>query len=222
MNVTAKQVRDAFTAAKSLKAACDAEVAAGRYTLVGCSFVGSVGDGRSEQVPADKALARQFNDACQRLTELLDVLVANVTGFGGTFCDLLDAQRKNGYRPTFREKGRPEVAVLADCYDYFAGLWGLAEKSYRPERAGTNTIKWIRHESRGYCLRRGSTLYSSLFANFEWAGTGSFSIEVGQSSLKPYRLVFVSGLNDVRQLVGSYKTVSGAKVAAKKFGTWRN
>lgn len=222
MHVTAKQVRDAFTAAKSLKAACDAEVAAGRYTLVGCSFVGSVGDGVSEQVPSDKTLARQFNDACQRLTELLDVLVANVTGFGGTFCDLLDAQRKNGYRPTFREKGRPEVAVLADCYDYFAGLWGLAEKSYRPERAGTNTIKWIRHESRGYCLRPGSTVYSSLFANFEWAGTGSFSIEVGQSSLKPYRLVFVSGLNDVRQLVGSYKTVAGAKVAAKKFGTWRN
>lgn len=132
--MNAAQVRDAFENAKALKSACDAEVAAGRYTLVGSSFAGYVGDGYSEQVPSDKTLARQFNDACLRLSSLLDDLVANATGFGGTFCDLLDAQRKNGYRPTFRERGRPEVAVLADCYDYFAGLWGLAETSYRPER----------------------------------------------------------------------------------------
>lgn len=217
MNVTASQVRDAFNAAKSLKAACDAEVAAGRYTLVGCSFVGSVGDGRSEQVPADRALARQFNDACQRLTELLDALVANVTGFGGTFCDLLDAQRKNGYRPTFREKGRPEVAVLADCYDYFAGLWGLAEKSYRPERAGTNTISWRR--SPPGC---GDVLYQSLSGNFEWAGSGVFQVARGRTIGKPYSLWFVDSRTDNRQFVGSFQTVSGAKQAAKKFGTWRN
>lgn len=84
----------------------------------------------------------------------------------------------------------------------------------------TNTIKWIRHEvSKGH-RKVGETVYSAC-GPFEWAGDGAFVIEFGKTIGKPYRLVFVSS-DGVRQFVGAFQTVPGAKQAAKKFGTWRN
>jgi hypothetical protein len=85
----------------------------------------------------------------------------------------------------------------------------------------TNTIKWIRHEvSKGH-RRIGETVYSAC-GPFEWAGDGAFVIEFGSTIGKPYRLAFIDNASGVRQFVGCYQTTSGAKQAAKKFGTWRN
>lgn len=133
-NTLARHARKALQEAQHLKAKCDAEIAAGRYTLVGPSFVGTVGDGVSEQVPADRILRDAVNAAEKVLVNYLDALVRQETGFGGSFVDLVEAQRTNGYRPSFYEKGNEAIAVLADAYDYVAGLWGLPETSYRPER----------------------------------------------------------------------------------------
>lgn len=86
----------------------------------------------------------------------------------------------------------------------------------------TNTIKWIRHSptppARSH--RVGDTVYSSC-GPFEWAGDGAFEVTLGNTIGKPYRLAFVSR-DGVRQFAGAFQTVSGAKQAAKKFGTWRN
>lgn len=133
-NTTAAFARKALRDAQALKAKWDAEVAAGRYVLQGPSFVGTVGDGVSEQVPADRILRDAASAAEKVLVNYLDALVKQETGFGGSFVDLVEAQRSHGYRPSFYEKGNEAVAVLADAYDYVAGLWGLPEKSYRPER----------------------------------------------------------------------------------------
>lgn len=132
-NTTAAFARKALQNAQALKAKCDAEIAAGRYVLRGPSFVGSVGDGVSEQVPADRELRASLDAAQSLLVHHLDTLTARNTGFH-SFVELLEAQRSHGYRPSFYEKGDEAIAVLADAYDYVAGLWGLPEKSYRPER----------------------------------------------------------------------------------------
>lgn len=148
-NTLARDARKEFEKSKALKARWDAEIAAGRYILQGPSFVGSVGDGVSEQIPSDSALRVEFQASQNYLGELLDTLVTRETGFAGSFCELVDAQRKHGYRPSFYEKGNEAVAVLADAYDYVAGLWGLPEKSYRPERFEIKRIA-ISPESSNY------------------------------------------------------------------------
>jgi hypothetical protein len=84
----------------------------------------------------------------------------------------------------------------------------------------TNTIKWIRHEVSKHRLA-GETLYSAC-GPFEWAGNGAFEIAIGTTIGKPFRLAFIDNGTGVRQFCGAFKTVSGAKQAAKKFGTWRN
>ncbi len=133
-NTLAADARKAFTEAVALHARCEAEIAAGRFVYQGPSICGSEGDGVSSKVASDRALREEYGRAVDLLTRLLDRLVVEHTGFSGTFVDLVEAQRSNGYRPTFREKGDEAVAVLADAYDFVAGLWGLPETSYRPER----------------------------------------------------------------------------------------
>jgi hypothetical protein len=138
-NTLAVEARQEFENSKALKARFDAEVAAGRYVLSGPSFCGHEGDGVSEKVPADRDLRALYQESQSRLSDLLDRLVAEHTGFSGTFTDLVEAQKKHGYRPTFRESGNEAVSVLADAYDYVANLWCL-EPSYRPERADVKKI----------------------------------------------------------------------------------
>lgn len=87
-----------------------------------------------------KFASKDYTEAASRLTILLDRLVADHTGFGGTFLDLVEAQKKHGYRPTFREAGNEAVAVLADVYDYCASARGL-EPSYRPDRVDSSEPK---------------------------------------------------------------------------------
>lgn len=86
----------------------------------------------------------------------------------------------------------------------------------------TNEINWTRHSPRGGAcgLRVGDIAYSAC-GSFEWAGDGAFEIARGNTIGKPYRLSFISS-GGVRQFAGAFQTVSGAKRAAKKFGTWRN
>lgn len=139
-NTTAAYARKEFEKSKALKVRWDAEIAAGRYFLEGPSFVGSVGDGYSTQVPTDSSLRAEFQASQNYLAELLDTLTARNTGFT-SFVDLVEAQRKHGYRPSFYEAGNEEIAVLADAYDYVAGLWGLPEKSYRPEQHGRSKVR---------------------------------------------------------------------------------
>lgn len=139
-NTLARCARKALQEARYAKAKWDAEVAAGRYILVGPSFVGTVGDGVSEQVPADRIIRDAANAAEKVLTNYLDALTGQNTGFH-SFVELLEAQRSHGYRPSFYEKGNEAIAVLADAYDYVAGLWGLPEKSYRPEQHGRSKAR---------------------------------------------------------------------------------
>lgn len=104
-----------------------------------------------EEYKTLKSASKDFTEAASRLTAILDRLVVENTGFGGTFLDLVDAQKNHGYRPTFRESGNEAVAVLAEVYDYCAAARGL-EASYRPEcvrnheadRPETLTLKWIK------------------------------------------------------------------------------
>lgn len=84
----------------------------------------------------------------------------------------------------------------------------------------TNTIKWIRHEVSKGRRKVGETVYSAC-GPFEWAGDGAFVIEFVNTIGKPYGLTFI-GSSGVRQFSGAFQTASGAKQAAKKFGTWRN
>jgi len=95
----------------------------------------TVADARAAfaEYKALKAASKPFTEAATRLTIVLDQLVAEHTGFGGTFLDLVEAQAKRGYRPTFREAGNDAIKVLADVYDYCAAARGL-ESSYRPEQ----------------------------------------------------------------------------------------
>jgi hypothetical protein len=140
-NTLAKFARKALQEVQFRKAQWDAEIAAGRYKLIGPSFVGSVGDGYSQQVPSDRTIREAANAAQVNLINHLDALVRQETGFSGSFLELVDAQRNTGYRPSFYEKGNEAVAVLADAYDYVAGLWGLPEKSYRPEQNGRVKVR---------------------------------------------------------------------------------
>jgi|688.fasta_scaffold50275_8 hypothetical protein len=80
--------------------------------------------------------------------------------------------------------------------------------------SNANTIKWTRHPLPAV-LAKGTVLYSAS-GEFEFAGTGEFTIVFGSTIGKPYGLRFGT------QFAGAYKTVSGAKAAAKRFGTWSN
>ncbi len=162
-NTLAADARKAFNEAAALHARCEAEVAAGRFVYQGPSICGSEGDGVSSKVASDRALREDYGRAVGLLTKLLDRLVVEHTGFSGTFTDLVEAQRSHGYRPTFREKGNEAVAVLADVYDFVAGLWGLPETSYRPERqvAKVELIAAAKRLAKadGITGRRGGWLY---------------------------------------------------------------
>lgn len=132
-NTLAADARKSLDEAIALHNRCEAEIAAGRFVYQGPSFVGSEGDGVSSKVASDRALREEYGRAVDRLIKFLDRLVVEHTGFH-SFLDLLEAQRSHGYRPSFYEKGNEAIAVLADAYDYVATLWGLPEKSYRPEQ----------------------------------------------------------------------------------------
>lgn len=82
---------------------------------------------------ASKSALKDYTEETSHLIGLLDRLVREHTGFGGSFLDLVEAQQKHGYRPTFRERGDDAIGVLADAYDYCASARRL-EPSYRPER----------------------------------------------------------------------------------------
>lgn len=133
-NTPAAFARAAFEKAKSLHEQCQSEIAAGRFVWSGPSICPKEGDGVSEKVPSNQELRFSYAAATNLLNDHLDRLVAQETGFGGSFTDLVEAQRKNGYRPSFYEKDNPAVAVLADAYDFVATLWGLPLTSYRPEQ----------------------------------------------------------------------------------------
>jgi hypothetical protein len=133
-NTPAAFARAAFEKAKSLHEQCQSEIAAGRFLWSGPSICPQEGDGVSVKVPSNQELRANFAAASNSLNDHLDRLVAQETGFGGSFIDLVEAQRKNGYRPSFYEKDNPAVAVLADAYDFVATLWGLPLTSYRPEQ----------------------------------------------------------------------------------------
>lgn len=136
-NTPAAFARAAFEKAKSLHEQCQSEIAAGRFIWSGPSICPQEGDGVSEKVPSNQELRASYAAATNSLNDHLDRLVAVETGFGGSFTDLVAAQREDGghgYRPTFHEAGRPALTVLADAYDYVATLWGLPLKSFRPER----------------------------------------------------------------------------------------
>lgn len=133
-NTPATFARAAFEKAKSLHEQCQSEIAAGRFNWHGPSICPKEGDGVSDKVPSNQELRASYAAATNHLNDWLDRLVAQETGFGGSFIDLVEAQRKNGYRPSFYEKDNPAVAVLADAYDFVATLWGLPLTSYRPEQ----------------------------------------------------------------------------------------
>ncbi len=134
-NTPAAFARVAFEKAKSLHEQCQSEIAAGRFVWSGPSICPQEGDGVSEKVPSNQQLRASYAAATNLLNDHLDRLVGQETGFGGSFNDLVEAQRKNGYRPSFYEKSNPAVAVLADAYDFVATLWGLPLTSFRPEQA---------------------------------------------------------------------------------------
>lgn len=138
-NTPAAFARAAFEKAKSLHEQCQSEIAAGRFIWSGPSICPKEGDGVSEKVPSNQELRVSYAAATNSLNDHLDRLVAVETGFGGSFTDLVEAQRKNGYRPSFYEKDNPAVAVLADAYDFVATLWGLPLTSYRPEQSSAAT-----------------------------------------------------------------------------------
>jgi hypothetical protein len=76
-----------------------------------------------------------------------------------------------------------------------------------------NKITWTRHPLpavRG----KGTVLYTAS-GDFEFAGHGEFSIALCGVIGKPYAAWFNS------QFIGAYQTPSGAKNAAKRFGTGR-
>ena len=133
-NTPAAFARAAFEKAKSLHEQCQSEIAAGRFFWEGPSICPQEGDGVSEKVSSNRELRDNYAAATSLLGDHLDRLVAQETGFGGSFNDLVEAQRKNGYRPSFYEKDNPAVAVLADAYDFVATLWGLPLTSYRPQQ----------------------------------------------------------------------------------------
>ncbi len=114
-NTPAAFARAAFEKAKSLHEQCQSEIAAGRFF-------------------SNQELRANYAAASSLLGDHLDRLVAQETGFGGSFNDLVEAQQKDGYRPSFYEKDNPAVAVLADAYDFVATLRGLPLTSYRPEQ----------------------------------------------------------------------------------------
>jgi hypothetical protein len=133
-NTPAAFARAAFEKAKSLHEQWQSEIAAGRFVWSGPSICPKEGDGVSEKVPSNRELRASYTAATKSLNDHLDRLVAQETGFGGSFIDLVEAQRKNGYRPSFYERDNPAVAVLADAYDFVATLWGLPLTSYRPQQ----------------------------------------------------------------------------------------
>ena len=133
-NTPAAFARAAFEKAKALHEQCQSEIAAGRFIWSGPSICPQEGDGVSEKVPSNQELRVSYAAATNSLNDHLDRLVAVETGFGGSFTDLVEAQRKHGYRPSFYEEANPTVAVLADAYDFVAKLWGLPLTSYRPEQ----------------------------------------------------------------------------------------
>jgi hypothetical protein len=133
-NTPAAFARDAFEKAKSLHEQCQSEIAAGRFFWEGPSICPQEGDGVSEKVSSNRELRDNYAAAASLLGDHLDRLVAQETGFGGSFNDLVEAQQKDGYRPSFYEKDNPAVAVLADAYDFVAKLRGLPLTSYRPEQ----------------------------------------------------------------------------------------
>ena len=133
-NTPAAFARAAFEKAKSLHEQCQSEIAAGRFIWSGPSICPKEGDGVSEKVASNQALRASYAAATNSLNDHLDRLVAEETGFGGSFIDLVEAQQKNGYRPSFYERDNPAVAVLADAYDFVATLWGLPLTSYRPQQ----------------------------------------------------------------------------------------
>jgi hypothetical protein len=134
-NTPAAFARAAFEKAKSLHEQWRSEIAAGRFIWSGPSICPKEGDGVSEKVPSNRELRASYAAATNSLNDHLDRLVAQETGFGGSFIELVEAQRENGYRPSFYEKTNPAVEVLADAYDFVAKLWGLPLTSYRPEQA---------------------------------------------------------------------------------------
>lgn len=143
-NTLAADARAAFEKAKSLHEQWRSEIAAGRFIWSGPSICPKEGDGVSEKVPSNQELRASYAAATNNLNELLDRLVVEETGFGGSFIGLVGEQRVNGYRPTFREAGRPALTVLADAYDYVATLWGLPETSYRPEQSANAATTYQR------------------------------------------------------------------------------
>jgi len=179
-NTPAAFARAAFEKAKSLHEQCQSEIAAGRFLWSGPSICPQEGDGVSVKVPSNQELRANFAAASNSLNDHLDRLVAQETGFGGSFIDLVEAQRKNGYRPSFYEKDNPAVAVLADAYDFVATLWGLPLTSYRPEQpkplpvcvstfpAGLPPLPaCIRDDKRGFYNSNG---YASQIVQFIEAG----------------------------------------------------
>ena len=80
--------------------------------------------------------------------------------------------------------------------------------------SNVNAIKWTRHPLPAV-RTKGTVLYSAG-GEFEFAGTGEFTIVLSGTIGKPYGLRFGD------QFLGAYKTISGAKGAAKRFGTWSN
>jgi hypothetical protein len=82
-----------------------------------------------------------------------------------------------------------------------------------------NQIAWTRHPLPA--KRPAGTVLYSAEGPFEWAGSGRFVITIGSTIGKPYCLRFQQQPN-AESFLGAFQTVSGAKAAAKRFGTWSN